>query len=107
AVSKAIADHPTISQLVRLDTRHKQVAVQSKSPISTPLVWQVIQELAQKYGLQSFRSSFAMDLVVRGVSKTALTKWVATMIPDGTHVLVVGDKGVWPGNDYDLLTSQC
>jgi hydroxymethylpyrimidine pyrophosphatase-like HAD family hydrolase len=104
AVSTEISNHTVISGLVNLESRHKQVAVQTKTPASATLVWQVLQELAQRHGLQALRSSHSIDLVGRGVSKRALTARLEHLIPKGSHVLVIGDKGVWPGNDFDLLS---
>ena len=50
-------------------------------------------------------SSHSIDVVRGSVSKFSVVEAVSTGQNSGT-VLRIGDKGAWPGNDFDLLDSE-
>ncbi len=102
--AEVIAKHPVIGDVATCDPRRAQVSVQPKSAVSAELTWRVLQQIAQAHGLRAVRSSHSIDLVLQDVSKRSLVDYVGGLIPKGTHVLLIGDRGQWPGNDYDLLS---
>lgn len=105
AAAKAILKHPLISSVATCEPRRMQISVQPKSTASAELVWRVLQPLAQVHGLRAVRSSHSIDLVRQDVSKCSLLGLLQGLIPEGTNVLSIGDKGQWPGNDFDLLST--
>ena len=53
------------------------------------------------------RSSHTIDLVAPGVSKLSLVKMMMQTSENcEAPVLCIGDKGEWPGNDFELLGSE-
>jgi len=56
--------------------------------------------------VSAVRSSHSLDLLAPGVGKRRLVEAVRDRLLNSSHrgVLVVGDQGEWPGNDYELLT---
>lgn len=103
AATEAILKHQIIKDLVTCEPRKSQVSVQPKSTASAELIWRILQQVAQTHDLKAVRSSHSIDLIPRGISKRSLLAHIEGLIPKGTHVLVIGDKGQWPGNDFDLL----
>jgi len=103
--AEAILKHPVISSLATCEFRKAQVSVQPKSAASAELAWRVLLQLAQIHSLKAVRSSHSIDLVRQDVSKLSLLHHLQGKIPKGTHVLSIGDKGQWPGNDFDLLST--
>jgi hypothetical protein len=59
-------------------------------------------------GIRIFESSHSIDIVLSDVSKRSLVSIVEEMavcLNKPKCALCIGDRGEWPGNDYDLLTS--
>jgi len=105
AVAEAISNHQIISGVATCEPRWAQVSVQPKSAASLELLWRILQQLAQAHGLKAVRSNHSIDLIRQDVSKLSLLDRLKHLVPRGTHVLLIGDKGQWPGNDYDLLSA--
>ena len=105
AVADAIARHSVISGLARCEPRRAQVSVQPKSPATTELTWRLLEQLAHTYGMKAVRSSHSIDVIPQDVSKRSLVTQLEGVASRATHVLLIGDKGQWPGNDYDLLSA--
>lgn len=105
AILKDISQHPVISILAKWEPRPTQISVQPKSAAYANFVWQVLQPLAQAHGLRVVRSSHSVDVLQKGVSKRSLLAHLHDRVSSGIDVLPIGDKGQWPGNDYDLLST--
>lgn len=105
AAAEAILKHPVIAGLATCESRRAQVSVQPNSAASAELAWRVLQQLAQVHNLKAVRSSHSIDLIRQDVSKRALLNYLQGLVPEGTRVLSIGDKGQWPGNDSDLLSA--
>lgn len=59
-------------------------------------------------GIRILESSHSLDIVSANVSKRALISAVEEMAGDRNKpkcALCIGDRGEWPGNDYELLSS--
>ncbi len=95
--------HPAISAAAVCEPRSAQVSVQPTVPAWRDLTWRVVEEVAQVHDLRAITSSHSVDLVTRQVSKRSLLTLLESGLRDGTRVLLIGDKGRWPGNDFDLL----
>jgi hypothetical protein len=103
-LAEALSKHPLISRVATCEPRGAQVSVQPISAISAEFLWRILQPLAQGHGMAAVRSSHSIDLLERDVSKRALLIHLRKLVPEGTDVLVIGDKGQWPGNDYHILS---
>jgi len=105
ALADAVSTHPVISQLAICRARASQISVRPKSPASADLLWRLLQSLAQSYGIVALRSSHSIDLLHPNTSKRLLLWHLSSILPSGVEVMPLGDKGQWPGNDYDLLNA--
>jgi hypothetical protein len=53
-------------------------------------------------------SDHSLDIVAPGVTKLDIVfacQEMTRLRHNSENILCIGDKGEWPGNDYDLLTS--
>jgi len=49
-------------------------------------------------------STHSIDLLSNDVSKTDLIKYIKKNISEQLEILCIGDRGKWPGNDFELLS---
>jgi fructoselysine-6-P-deglycase FrlB-like protein len=54
-------------------------------------------------GLRVVWSSHSVDIVRDHVSKTTVVSSIGKSLPPNAEVLCIGDKGAYPGNDFELL----
>lgn len=52
-------------------------------------------------------SSHSLDIILKSVSKLNLVRYIENILSKGQKdILCIGDRGKWPGNDYELLSEQ-
>jgi hypothetical protein len=64
----------------------------------------LLRDLTETEQLRVWMSSHSVDIVAGGVSKENVVSFTASLAncsPD--NVLCIGDRGRWPGNDFELL----
>ena len=115
--SPAIADclslltkDKTFSSRVDLDVTDHQIGVQWKKQAFGMSLWQylapVIHDL-KTMGLKAFASGHSVDIVESMVSKLSVVSEVRVQHNlDQEEILCVGDRGLWPGNDAELLSHK-
>ena len=97
--------------IAKYECRPKQITVE---PLSTAF-WEktksILLDIIIKNNVQGVKlleSSHSIDVIAPDVSKlhlvTACEKF-AKQIGNPGFVLCIGDKGEWPGNDYELLST--
>lgn len=93
--------------LTHRTTHPYQVSVRFREGLTTEGMWFVVADALRQAGLDlstMVRSKHSVDILARGVSKSAL---VAAIIQqdnvDPYQILTMGDQGAWPGNDAALL----
>ncbi len=101
-----VAGHPLVGSLADCKINPTQVSIRAASAVSVPLLWRLVQQWAQRDGLVALRSSHSIDVTVPGVTKRSLLEHIREFLEPGAAVLAVGDKGEWPGNDFDLLGEE-
>lgn len=105
SIGDALSTHTIISRLATSKVGHRQISVRPLSPTDGELVWRSVQQLVQLRGLVALRSSHSIDVLPSGVSKCSLLNQIQNLLGNGCRVLSIGDKGQWPGNDFDLLNA--
>lgn len=50
-------------------------------------------------------SSHSIDILSKTTSKLRLVKYIQNLLLDKYAILCVGDRGIWPGNDFELLST--
>jgi hypothetical protein len=91
--------------IARPRLRPRQVTIQGTSPITEEQLWVLVSNVLRREGLDDLRvlrSSHSVDVIVKSSSKLQVVKQVQHQ--SGGAVLAIGDRGCWPGNDYELLS---
>lgn len=86
------------------DPRKTQISFETKDGICCELAWRSVSELLQEKDflhLKALRSTHSWDIVERNTSKTIVSD---IFKEKGLQVLSIGDRGLWPGNDCELLS---
>lgn len=100
-----------LNSLVKFDCCPMQISVQPCKPHLDIIAKSILLETINKsklVGVQVLESSHSVDILAPGVSKLTLVnecKKLAVMIGNPEAILCIGDKGKWPGNDYELLST--
>ena len=96
----------------KLRTRPGQVTVYPIPSISVEQLWENLLQIVLASGvsgIQVLRSSHSVNIIAPGVSKCRVLQEVRSCfrVQEDAPVLCVGDRGRWPGNDYELLREPC
>lgn len=104
-------DHFQLSSIANIEYRPKQLTVKYKKlsfSVKAKAVVQDIINMEQINGLRVLESTHSIDILAPGVSKLNVVTYCQQTLKTlgrSESVLCVGDKGEWPGNDHELLTS--
>jgi fructoselysine-6-P-deglycase FrlB-like protein len=88
--------------------RPMQITVVPNTPAVKDAVWHSVQQLVHRTdvpGVSLLSSTHSFDVIAPGVTKRRLIQHIGVILgSDGEHsVLCIGDRGQFPGNDFDLL----
>jgi hypothetical protein len=99
-----LASDPRTRDFATLRPSAGQITVRPRDG-AEDMIWPVVRHFAAICGLSAVRSTHSIDLLAPGVGKRRLVEAVRARLLTSSHrgVLVVGDQGEWPGNDYELL----
>lgn len=102
----AVLDHyPILQKLADYEKRPAQISISPLFQSNFGIVFNIIgQIVSQKSDLTILRSSHSIDIIPKGTSKSLLIEHITSLIP-GAELLLIGDKGQWPGNDFELLAN--
>lgn len=104
-VAAVIERHPTLRKLAEYEKRPTQISVIPLVQSYSETVFQIIgQEFARRSDITTLRSSHSIDIVPKGTSKSLLIEHFTSLDPSA-ELLLIGDKGRWPGNDFELLAN--
>jgi hypothetical protein len=99
------------SNLAKLTFRIPQVTIEPAADASRDEIWNLVEPLIHAVGgagIEAMRSSHSIDVVAAGVTKRAVIAAVIELLSGdaNTPILCIGDRGLWPGNDYALLSTS-
>jgi hypothetical protein len=105
----ALKVHFEANALGSLRCREHQLTVTPVAGQSLMLAWRTTRECLDMHGLEDIRvwlSSHSVDILSPVCSKLHVVSRVASIAgcpPEA--VLRIGDRGAWPGNDWELLAA--
>jgi hypothetical protein len=111
AIKKLIASNYYLSSVRNIDYAPKQITIQEQGLSEWPIVKEMANSLAHRqefHGKQIWESDHSLDIVAPGVSKLNIVESCRAMAKSQGNlpsILCIGDKGRWPGNDFELLTT--
>lgn len=102
---KALLEAP-IADLLKIRVGRAQVTVETSS-FSEEQVWRLVHDVAHQTcgaAVKVVRSSHSVDVITAGASKLCVLEHLdAQRIARRENILCIGDRGRWPGNDFELL----
>jgi hydroxymethylpyrimidine pyrophosphatase-like HAD family hydrolase len=107
-LADALLRNQDINNICNINIRKYQITVEPSSLACLDIIWATINTLIHQYGSKGTRavaSDHSFDILAPFVSKTKVVELIkATFgLDSASQILCVGDKGAWPGNDYELL----
>jgi len=107
-LAEAFQANVRLPQLAELTIRRQQITVEPKPLVPSSFLWSLVQGIVRSIkspGVTIVTSSHSIDVLAPGVSKCKVVDGVRQMlgILSNDRVLCMGDRGCWPGNDFDLL----
>jgi hypothetical protein len=92
-----------------LRSREHQLTVTAMAGQSLVHAWRATRECLDRHGLEGIRvwlSSHSVDVLSPVCSKLHVVSYVAQLAGCSPQaVLRIGDRGAWPGNDWELLAA--
>lgn len=105
--SNILSNDPEILRVATIDVRHLQLTVTQRLPIPEYRLWDITNQHLKSLSdtqLVALRSSHSIDVLAPGVSKlNLLTAFREVYSLHKLPILTIGDRGKWPGNDFELL----
>lgn len=106
ALAATLRAQPELAQSAKQTDRRFQITLEATRVLPESRLWdlayQVILMVGAAAGVSVTRSSHSVDIVVKGVSKLNVAARLRNEIGEAP-LLTIGDRGRWPGNDYELL----
>lgn len=94
------------AELLKIRVGRAQVTIETSS-FSEEQVWRLVHDVVHQSCASSVkvvRSSHSVDVIDAGASKLrVLEHLVDRGLAERTNILCIGDRGRWPGNDFELL----
>ena len=106
SLSEALRRHPEISRSVCQEDRLSQITLHATRVTPVGRLWDLVYHVIRLIGTDNVgvtRSGHSVDIVAAGVSKLNVVQRLRETI-GSAPVLVIGDRGRWPGNDHELLS---
>jgi len=105
-----LAASKIINQIADIEYRPKQITITAKAPSYLSYVREYILDIISKrrpHDLQFVESSHSIDIIPQNTSKYRVvleSRAFLELEGQSNEILCLGDQGVWPGNDYELLS---
>ncbi len=104
-LAAALRAEPELAESATQTDRPYQITLEAKRVLPESRLWDLAHQvilMAGASGVSVTRSSHSIDLVANGVSKLNVVARLRKTVGDAP-LLTIGDRGRWPGNDYQLL----
>lgn len=104
-LATALREHPELSVMAKQTDRRHQITLEASRIAPEGRLWDLAHQVmlgAGVPGVTVTRSSHSIDILAPGVSKLNVVAKVRELVGEAP-ILTIGDRGRWPGNDYELL----
>ena len=105
-LADALRRQPELAELALQEDRAFQITIQATCVVPVSRLWELARQVILTTGVHEVTltsSSHSVDIVAAGVSKLNVVRRLRERVGDGP-ILAIGDRGRWPGNDYELLS---
>jgi hypothetical protein len=97
---------PVLSEVAQIRPTANQISIRPRAGFALEprtLVSHVVPFMPDR-DARVVASSHSVDIITARGSKADVAKAVADELEPPLQLLTIGDRGAWPGNDYDLLS---
>ncbi len=104
AVAATLRHHPELAGYVDQTDRKYQITLTPRRRLSEERLWETVQQIvhaAETTDIRATRSTHSVDVIAPGVSKVSVLRYLRG--DTDASILAIGDRGKWPGNDFELL----
>ncbi len=111
-IYETISNHHLASSFSEIELREGQLTLQIKDKNNSEILKNLmIDQLKNKYTfqIQILESSHSIDIISAKTSKSSVIEYCRNLLNDTEKVakfLCIGDRGKYPGNDYQLLSTE-
>lgn len=106
-VVRELRAHRELGALAKLTQRPYQITLEPKRALADNVLWTLANDVVRTLGIPGVRvvrSSHSADVLAPGVSKRNVVEHVWKRGGRSlAEPLCIGDRGRWPGNDFELL----
>ena len=105
-LADALRRQQELSECAHQADRPFQITLEATRVMPASRLWHLASQVILTTGVHDVTvtcSSHSVDIVPAGVSKLNVVRRLREITADGP-VLVIGDRGRWPGNDHELLS---
>ena len=99
-----------LSQFICCTLRPNQLTIQSKNEKKIDIYYLIDNLCINKMsGIKIVESSHSIDILSKHITKLNIVQYIKDLLKEkniSTNILCVGDKGQWPGNDFELLSTE-
>lgn len=104
-LADALRRHPELASVGKQTDRKYQITLEAKGPVPVGRLWDIAHQVivsTGSNGVKVTRSTHSVDIVAASVSKRNVIERLRQETGE-YDVLAIGDRGRWPGNDFELL----
>jgi hydroxymethylpyrimidine pyrophosphatase-like HAD family hydrolase len=111
SIKDCFEKHVQFRHMAKYECRPKQITVEPVCLAFWDKTKKILSDIITKtkfLEIQVLESSHSVDIIAPGVSKLSLVsacEKLAKDIGNSNIAICIGDKGAWPGNDYELLST--
>jgi hydroxymethylpyrimidine pyrophosphatase-like HAD family hydrolase len=107
-LAAAFRAQPELAEAADQSDRRFQITLQAKRAMPENRIWDLAHQvilMTNSERTSITKSSHSIDIVGRSVSKLNVLIKLRERVGNGP-ILTIGDRGRWPGNDYELLRGE-
>ncbi len=106
AVANRLLSDPELAAEATQEHRRHQLTITSEGALREDRLWELVQMIVRDVSPNTtvLRSSHSIDVLDSSASKRHVIERVHNAAAGGA-VLAIGDRGRWPGNDHEMLSS--
>ena len=103
-IAVALRTHPELANGAEQIDRRFQITLVAKRAMPMDRLWEIVNHVAcmMSAKVTITCSSHSVDILAPNVSKKNVVSWLHGDVGD-LPLLTIGDRGRWPGNDFELL----
>jgi hydroxymethylpyrimidine pyrophosphatase-like HAD family hydrolase len=111
-INDFLTSEPTLAKFIKSDIRPNQLTIEVLDKPNSELLKGVIIDTLKNinpFNIQVLESSHSVDVIPISTNKVSIIQACRDLLSDKKgkyNFLCIGDRGRWPGNDYQLLATE-